>query len=200
MSLFEDIKLYLPKYLSPDAQDELFSELKGFPENLIKGFYTEQLKREKSIFQGDGWKKFPIIKLPDPKVGEGPVIVLSNTCDISPENKRDQPPSIIYCPIIRMSLYEDLVKRTKKSESINEHLKSVREQKISSLFYLPNIPDLGVECIALLDKINSCDSSYLLNKIDDSERLFSLNNYGFYLFLLKISIHLTRIREGIDRS
>jgi hypothetical protein len=30
--------------------------------------------------------------------------------------------------------------------------------------------------------------------------LFTLSNFGFYLYLLKLSIHFTRIQEKIDRS
>jgi len=31
-------------------------------------------------------------------------------------------------------------------------------------------------------------------------RLFTLSDYGFYLFLFKLSLHLTRIREGVSRN
>lgn len=39
MNHFEDFKQYLPKYLSPEAQANLFDDLKDFPEN-HKRLYT----------------------------------------------------------------------------------------------------------------------------------------------------------------
>jgi hypothetical protein len=34
MISLEEIRKYLPKYLSADAQEDLFAELKTFPENM----------------------------------------------------------------------------------------------------------------------------------------------------------------------
>lgn len=63
-----------------------------------------------------------------------------------------------------------------------------------------NKSKLGGEAVALLDRVNNCDAQSLnLNELTRT-RLFTLGDYGFYLFLLKISIHLTRIREGVARS
>lgn len=31
------------------------------------------------------------------------------------------------------------------------------------------------------------------------KKIFTLSNYGFYMFLVKLSIHFTRVREGVDR-
>ena len=54
--------------------------------------------------------------------------------------------------------------------------------------------------LLVLDRINNCDAQ----AVDLSElvktRLFTLSDYGFYLFLYKLSLHLTRIREGIARN
>jgi len=51
----EDIKIYLPKFLSTDFQNELFECLKNFPTNIITGkFYTFFLKEQDIVFQS-GW-------------------------------------------------------------------------------------------------------------------------------------------------
>jgi len=76
----------------------------------------------------------------------------------------------------------------------------MRKQLISSLSYLPKGSKLPDECVALLDHVNSCDVSVLTQENVVEKRLFSLSNYGFYLFLYKLSIHFTRVREAIDRS
>lgn len=56
MTTFEEIKKYLPSYLSRSSQTELFGELKNFPKNIDQRFYTLKLSEEKNIFQGDGIK------------------------------------------------------------------------------------------------------------------------------------------------
>lgn len=50
------------------------------------------------------------------------------------------------------------------------------------------------------DRINNCDNDAMPRNDLDSRRLYSLSNYGLYLFLFKLSVHLTRIREGVDRA
>lgn len=54
MISFEEIKDYLPKYLTPESEKTLFEEVKRFPENIDSRLYTNYLKDENIIFQGDG--------------------------------------------------------------------------------------------------------------------------------------------------
>ncbi len=53
MNLFEDIKVYLPKYLSAESQKELFMELSNFPDNGNKSYYTDMFSESESLLQGD---------------------------------------------------------------------------------------------------------------------------------------------------
>ena len=48
--------------------------------------------------------------------------------------------------------------------------------------------------------MNNCDLQSLDVVELTQNRLFTLSDYGFYVFLFKISIHLTRIRENIQRN
>ncbi|KAF0249421.1 MAG: hypothetical protein FD167_1177 [bacterium] len=211
MNRFEDIKIYLPKYLSLESQQKLFSDLEQFSNNIIsKNFYASDLYQENSVFQGDGLSNLFIIdiqnnnkhiSLPSIKIAPGPVMILSNTCDIDPNNQRFIPMRVVYCPIIKLSRYVKVLrKRNTSNEKIDSHLESMRKQEVTSIFYLPESNGLKEECMVLLDRINSCDLSFIdLNKLQDT-RLFSLNNYGFYVFLFKLSIHISRVREGVDRK
>jgi len=83
---FEQAQIFLPKYLIPDQQKELFEELKSFPDN--QKFYLNQDQFPNEMLQGDGWAGFVAInfKTLEQKTVSG--IVLSNTCDISIENER----------------------------------------------------------------------------------------------------------------
>ncbi|MGI8655744.1 MAG: hypothetical protein ACR2LC_11050 [Pyrinomonadaceae bacterium] len=200
MSHFEDFKQYLPKYLSPDAQANLFNDIKDFPENL-KRLYTEVLASKGDVFQGDGLKEVLIIKLPDTTIRKGPAMVISNTCDTSFSNARLLSPKIAYCPIVKLSNYITLLRRNSIPESrIDTHIKEIRKQWITSIFFLPKGGSLPEDCVVLLDNLNSCDVGYLSPESVISLRLFSLSNYGFYVFLFKLAVHLTRIRESEDRG
>jgi len=200
MNHFEDFKQYLPKYLSAEAEVNLFNDLKDFPENL-KRLYAGVLASENDVFQGDGLKEMLIVNLPDPAVRKGPAMVISNTCDTSFSNTRLLPPKIAYCPLVKLSNYITLLRRNSIPEArIDTRIKEIRRQEITSIFFLPKGGSLPEDCVALLDNINSCDVSYLSPESVTSLRLFSLSNYGFYVFLFKLAVHLTRIRESVDRG
>ncbi len=196
---FEEFRTYLPKYLSAEAQERLFKELGQFPANIDSRLYTTKLKDERTVFQGDGLARVWVSNLPDPTVREARVMVLSNTCDIAPENERLIGPRLIYCPIISLPKWEESL-RSQDLIPPAEHLADIRAQKVSTMFYLPKNNALGEEAIALLDRINNCDLQKLNHDELTGTRLFTLSDYGFYMFLFKLSIHLTRIREGVLRN
>ncbi|MBA2594188.1 MAG: hypothetical protein H0U97_18885 [Gammaproteobacteria bacterium] len=200
---FEDFKTYLPKYLPAEAQANLFAELSQFPNNIDRRLYTLRLLNEMNLFQGDGLASLWVADLPNERIGRTRVMILSNTCDIAPDNKRLLGPRILYCPIISFPKYQNLLNSEADLPvdfSLTDHLEAIRKQHNSSMFYLPKNEKLGEEGIAVLDRINNCDAQ----AVDLSElvktRLFTLSDYGFYLFLYKLSLHLTRIREGIARN
>jgi len=197
--LFEELKIYLPKYLSAGAQGKLFKELEQFPENIDARLYTNRLANEQSVFQGDGLCNLWVSNLPDPSVKQMRAMVLSNTCDVAQENKRMMGPRLLYCPIISLAKYEGLIREQGQSVPEN-HIEDICKQRISSMFFLPKTDALGEAGIALLDRINNCDLQAINVEDAAKTRLFTLSDYGFYLFLFKLSVHLTRIREGIERN
>lgn len=201
--LFGDIKNYLPKYLSAEATAKLFAELDQFPKNIDDRLYSRKVGKEQDIFQGDGLDSLWVVNLPDQKVGKARVMVLSNTCDISRGNKRILPPSINYCPIVSLSKFRRVMEEGGKkfgAGQVENFISDIKGQRVSTIFFLPKNAKLGEDSIALLDRFTHCDSRHC--NIDQLivNRLFSLSNYGFYLFLFKLSIHLTRIREETDRD
>ena len=195
----EDFKQYLPKYLSAAATENLFAELKQFPRNIDQRIYTSRLKGELTVFQGDGLVNLPVTNLPDERVGKAKVMVLSNTCDIASDNSRWLPARIVYCPLISLGNYERMIVRSGKTVPPSL-FDEIRAQKVTSMFFLPKNDATGEDGIAMLDRANNCDLR-VLNPADvPGQRLFTLSDYGFYLFLYKLSLHLTRIREGVPRS
>ena len=196
---FEDFRAYLPKYLSAGAQQSLFAELGQFPENIDQRLYSDRRRADRTIFQGDGLRELPITNLPDTQIRNASrVMVISNSCDVNIQNKRVLGPKLMYCPIITLLKYENAVRESGNAVPA-DHFEDVKRQRISSLFYLPQYGHLE-ESIALLDRIVHYDVAAL--NIEDvvTARVFTLSDYGFYLFVFKLSIHLTRIREGIGRT
>jgi hypothetical protein len=196
---FEDFRVFLPKYLSESAQQDLFAELSQFPSNVNRSLYTDRLRAERTIFQGDGLRELPVTNLPDTRIQNARrVMVISNSCDVNLLNRRLVGPRLLYCPIITLANYESVVASGGANIPAN-HVDDVKRQRISSLFYLPQYGHL-VESVALLDRIVNYDLSAL--SMDDvaTSRVFTLSDYGFYLFVFKLSVHLTRIRENIGRT
>lgn len=203
MSLKDDIKLYLPKYLSEDSTKELLKELEAFPVNGTKQtIYTIALKKENILFQGDGVKDICVINLPSKEIRKVPVMILSNTCDVSLDNKRNFfDPRICYAPILNLEKYKTaLQKKDFSEERIDSHIEKIKKQQITSILYLPQGGDLQYEGIVFLDRLNNISNEEINRDNLQKNRLFTLSNYGLYLFLLKLSIHFSRIQERIDRN
>ena len=198
----EEIKLYLPKYLSAESEQNLFKNLKDFPDNIDSRMYSSMLLDDQIIYQGDGLEGLLIINLPDSRIGKAKAMVLSNTCDIDINNVRFFSSSICYAPIFNLQKYVNklMARKAAPAERISQFVQSLKQQRISQIFYLPEGGKLDSDSFIFFDKINSCDNSVIERRELSDRRLFSLSNYGLYLFLFKLSIHFSRIREGVDRG
>jgi hypothetical protein len=200
MNLPEDIRIYLPKYLSEKSTKELIRSIEHFPDE--SNLYTYTLD-EHTLFQGDGLNALNVINLPKTKIGEAPALILSNTCDMDPRNRRPFPSRVCYAPIFRLSKYIDCLERGnffKSGDGLNQHIEQLKQQHITQILYLPIGYGLSYEGIVFLDRVNNCSNSSIVRDTLKQHRLFSLNNYGHYLLLIKLSIHFSRLQEGIDRN
>lgn len=199
---FEEIKRFLPQFLSAEAQRDLFRSILQFPDNLNSRMYSSALLRETEFLQGDGVKSMPFVLLPRTDFGRQPAIILSNSCDLSLDNSRLLDLRVNYAPIHKLEKYENLLRNQKPRDSnrIASHLAAIRRQEVSHLFYLPDGPGgPGYEGLVRLDTIQNASLGELSANRIPQDRLFTFSNYGQYLFLVKLSIHLTRIRDGVDR-
>jgi hypothetical protein len=199
---FEDIKLYLPKYLSVESNENLFENLKDFPENIDSRIYNTRILEEHTIYQGDGLEGLLVINFPDTRIDKVKSMVLSNTCDININNIRLYPSSICYSPIINLQKFikKIEIRKTASREKISQFIQSLKKQRITQIFYLPKGGKLKQDSFIFFDKINSCSNTNIKTSELKNIRLFSLSNYGLYLLLYKLSIHFSRIREGVDRG
>jgi hypothetical protein len=162
--------------------------------------YTNYLSDDEMIFQGDGLKYLLAVNLPGTELKTVPGIVLSNTCDIDESNSRPFSSNIVYVPLIQMSKYETLIKdKLTDQQRIDNHLIAVKKQHITQIFYLPELKGVFNESIAFLDRTFHLPSNYINRSELKDQRLFTLSDYGIYLFLFKLSLHFTRIQDKVER-
>ena len=131
-------------------------------------------------------------------------IIISNTCDISFENKRDvNTKQCLFAPLIDFNEYlADLEKAGYSKDKIISFSQNVKAQLRTNIFYLPVHFKEGKEYIVLLDNIFWFPTAELNSYIDniDENRITSFTHFGFYLFILKLSYHLCRLPEQCDRE
>jgi hypothetical protein len=192
---FEEFKSFLPKYLNAEQQKSLFEALKEFPQN--RNYYLGR-QYEKELLQGDAWRGFVAINFSNGERRPVNGIVLSNSCDIDLDNPRDGEPNIIFAPLIRIAKFKQLLIDSGKPEIDAENkIEAIRNQRISSIFYLPALPSTLDESMAVLDDLHQHPVSHF--HATERTKLFTLNQYAFYIFLFKLSIHFTRFSEKLPR-
>jgi hypothetical protein len=205
MISLEEIQKYLPQYLSALSLDQLFEDLKNFPTNLDKRLYSQSLRETDMIYQGDGMAGMPVAEIHDQKFGEMSAMVLSNSCDINTENRRYFPSRIVYAPILNLEKYRRMLVSEFVDtgivgmDVIGAHISTIRRQEITQIVYLPKGGRLSEDSIVFLDRLNNYPADLLDTSQIRARKLFTLSNYGLYMFLIKLSIHFTRIQEKVDR-
>ena len=131
-------------------------------------------------------------------------IILSNTCDISFGNKREiNSKQCLFAPLIDLDDHiEELKALGYDDKRATQFRDDVRSQMLSNIFYLPGIDGKTKEQIALFDQIFWFPISEMKSLIEtiDEERITSLNYFGYYLFILKLSYHFCRLPEQCDRE
>lgn len=200
MTLDEEFKVFLPKYLSPEKYEQLLAELKSFPENIDKRMYSE-LDGD-VIYQGDVIKDLPVIDISNLALGvkKKNSLIISNTCDIDLNNKRKHVGGLLYAPLVELEIYISYLQRSGISiDAIRSHIDDIRKQKVTYIFYLPGTGIIK-DSIVFFDKVLNIENRIISREDLGETRLLSLSDYGFYLLLFKLSVHFSRMQEGIIRG
>jgi hypothetical protein len=204
MELIQGINLYLPQYLSSSEKDSMKEELRNFPTDGTKStIYTCALKDADYLLQADGIGNLLYCNFPNTKVGNVSGILFSNTCDMSLENKRLNDCRIMYAPILRLDKYREGLLKKIERKRVEAHIKDIKSQYVSQIMYLPkDITGVGIgyDGIVFFDRVISIPLSNQITEDLIKNRIFTLSNFGFYLFLLKLPYHFTRVKEKIDRN
>jgi hypothetical protein len=191
----DDIKLYLPKFLSDDDSKELQRAVSAMLAGTPRSYYTNRLTQDPILYQGDGIINLPYLELPRVEIKDVNAMVLSNTCDVDPENPRDFPQRVLYAPIMSLAKYRAGVLGTtgKTGEQVDAHLEAIRQQHITQVFYLPPYPGKMEESLVYMDRIVNIGNSNIDRATLPDQRIFTLSDFGAWLFVLKLSIHFSRV-------
>lgn len=192
----DQLKDQIPYYLTREQKDGLIKALSDFPEKM--NYYT--MLHKEDLLQGDGWSSLTIINFYSCEKKNVKGIIVSNSCDISMENPRDTPPKVIFSPIIKLDGYIQKLKESGLAiHKVEDKLRAIKEQKITSIFYLPKQSILDGDYIALLDDTHSMPAHIFWHNTD-KQKIFTLSQVGFYLFIMKLSIHFCRFHENVIRD
>ncbi len=210
----ELIRTFLPKYLTPELQENLFKIVQeNFPFSTDPNLIYSKIPEIDYYYQGDC-----IVDIPFSSFNEGSFktaylkgIIASNTCDISPDNERLDRPNVQFASVFILSEYINKLKtKNIDQKRIDSFIDNLKANRISNLFYLPEKRngqsiileesfvrfDINVTLPIPIFTGDTYDKSYS----PEGDRLVSFSNYGFYLFLIKLSVHYCRFGEGVFRD
>lgn len=203
---FESLNEHIPYYLTQGQKEGLIKALKAFIDDKVtKSYYLNRYLTE--LLQGDAWTKLKIRNFDTGETGSILGIILSNSCDIASENIRDFPVNITFAPLIPLSKYAELLKRNKlHTMAIDQKIRAIKRQGITSMFFLPaggGLYESGCalkeDHIALFDDIYTMPLTVFESEKEKS-KVLTLSDFGFYLFIFKLSIHFCRFQENLQRS
>lgn len=195
--LAEQITENLPHYLSAESKEALCLELETYSQ--ATNIYMPNCKDDETL-QGDGWNGFSYYNYLSDEIEDVKGIVLSNSCDIDPNNQRDLVRLISFAPIWKLSLLEEILEDSGISkEAVDNKIRSIKSQEVTQFIYLPHQGVLEEDCVIWLCNTHSIPMS-MYDKSENKSLMFRLNNVGFYMLLFKLSIHFCRFQEKIHRN
>ncbi|MCF8371248.1 MAG: hypothetical protein K9H64_06485 [Bacteroidales bacterium] len=203
----DEINRLLPPELAPQKKNRLREGLKQFIHQNTENdkFYTEfYLSNSNSYFlQGDLIKelRFPVFNSETKMYNKEyfDALLLSNTCDVFETHKRNIPKKVIVAKVITLNAFIESMNEL-EVENAAEILTKIKNQQYSNVFYLPPTKT-SVEYVAYLDDISIIENSELILLKEDihDNRIESMDLFGYYLFIFKLSFHLCRLPEDANR-
>lgn len=178
----------------PHHKEELKTLLKGFPDTVTADWFYKKIE-DNILYQSDVFSNLTICFVNDDGEilsGTSDVMLLSHTCDVQP----DRQASILVATVIDASEYKNEYEKERGSDSTRwqDFLTSVKKGLVTRLFYLPEAKGIIEESMVDFCKICSVSSRLINNIFEGSptRRSFTLSQYGYYLFLLKLCHYLAR--------
>jgi hypothetical protein len=185
---------FLPTYLLPGDRGRLLDAINSFPHE--RGYYTDL--EQPTYLQGDGLTRFVVFNFFTAERKEVLGLVLSNSCDISPDNRPDPAQRIVFAPIIKLRRFAELLLRNGRAQAqVDSAMERLRRQHDNGAFYLPAHGSME-DSVVLLDDVHSEPLDHFWNA--NKHRVVRLSDFGFWLLTLKLSINFSRLHEEVTRG
>jgi hypothetical protein len=129
-------------------------------------------------------------------------LILSNTCDLDATNERVIPKDVVLAPLTPFSDFvEELSLLVTNKTKLATIIQGVKSQTYSNVFYLPSHPQSNQDFVCFFDNAFWFPTEELTAYLPNIEqiRLQSLDYFGYYLFLVKLSYHFCRLPEEKQR-
>ncbi|MEJ7745641.1 MAG: hypothetical protein WKF61_02570 [Luteimonas sp.] len=193
----DDAFVYLPSWLAASERKKLYNDLRNMHEGLA---YFSNLDFDYQL-QGDAYDDAPyvIVGIDAVDVVTTRVVVLSNSCDISAQNERDDPAMVTVAPLVRISKWSTQLAAFGVSvQAIENKITSATAQEISNVFFLPAGAGIEEDSIVLFDQMQSVPMQRFLAA--NPRRVGILSQAGHWLLLMKLSMHFSRLQDGVLRD
>lgn len=193
----EDFNRHFVHSLTSDDKSSISEALGDWSKsfNYYSGHYPQD------ILQGDALSGVAIRHYDTGAIKEIKAVVLSNSCSIAPENKRDRPASVVVAPIVKVEEFRKLLLSSGAADVVERKVAACILQEVHNIFYLPKGGSLQDDHFVFFDRVHSIP----LSKIVGAEglivpKLASLSQAAFYLLTFKISVFYCRLQENVDRD
>lgn len=213
-----EVARLFPSFLSAPEKDRIVQGLRQFDESVATApkLYTHFFASTPApyLLQGD---LLPSIRVPvwqtgPASFGKGytPALLIANTCDVDVlGNPRNVPKEVGFVPLVPLPDFITALRSRLEAQALSPATirakvqsieKELRSQFLTNVFYLPAGPGGLPEYVALLDRPFWFPAAELaeIGPALLPRRLASLSQWGYYLFILKISYHLCRLPEERD--
>ena len=197
----ETLNKYFPYYLTEESRKKLLEELEAFDQSKkVKIFLNDYNNDYKeNLLQGDGWRGFELYVFETGKKQTVKGIVISNSCDIDSANIREISTKVAFAPLVKLSAFKNLLDNSSiETNRVEAKIKAIKEQKTSNIFFIPADGPIEEDYIVRFDDIHSMPIKFHQTN-PEREKLFTLSMLGFYLFVLKLSVHFCRLQEDVAR-
>ena len=198
----ESLEQQIPHYLTAADKQVLVSELKAISSGGTADYFLNTLQDsfKADMLQGDGWTGFQLFLFNTGERRSVRGLVLSNSCDVDPANPRIVPSRVIFAPLVKLATYRKLLEVSGiERNRVKEKIKNIMAQRTTNVFYLPVGGPLKEDYIVRFDEVHSMP---VAAHVDDGgrQKLFTLSNTGFYMLVLKLSVHFCRLQEQVNRQ
>lgn len=203
----EELERLLPPELTEQKKGRLREGLKQFfdTNNSQDKFYTDfYLPISHNYFlQGDLIRemRFPVFN------GESrqyeklyfDALLVSNTCDVDESNRQTISKKAVIAKLVPVDTFIGSLKEL-EVENAAEILTHIKNQQYSNIIYLPTTKNKK-DYLAYLDDLSIIEKEEINTLKEDIaiNRIESLDYFGYYLFIFKLSYHLCRLPEETER-